>query len=67
MPIKEINVGNLLQHLTEVIVDEGVEINRQLQSLPVLLFESLTIKQTGQRKTCFWSSSQAALITNLLL
>ena len=28
--------ANLLYHLTEVIVDEGVEINTQLQSLPVL-------------------------------
>ena len=28
--------ANLVQHLTEVIVDEGVEINRQFQNLPVL-------------------------------
>ena len=28
--------ANLLKHLTDVIVDECVEINRQLQSLPVL-------------------------------
>ena len=28
--------ANLLLHLTEVIVDEGIEIIRQLQSLPVL-------------------------------